>query len=103
MFRKRSVARMILIASGCLAVTAPAAQARPIDLVPGSQAGTWKSAPTAIASRPVLTEPIQLAAPNSSSGFNWTDGAAGAAFAAALLGLARITTARVRPRHTATS
>jgi ABC-type sugar transport system substrate-binding protein len=51
MFRKRSLARVVLIAATCLAIAAPAAQARPIGLVPGSQPGTWKASPTTTAQR----------------------------------------------------
>jgi hypothetical protein len=103
MFRKRTLSGAALIAASCLAMAAPAAQARPVGLAPGSQPGTWKAIPTTTTSQPVLSEPIQVATPTSTNGFNWSDAAIGAAAAAGLIGVAGIAGGRVRPRRAATS
>lgn len=102
MATKHRVSRAMVIAASCLAVAAPAAQARPIGLVPGSQPGTWKAVPTTTG-RSVLSEPIHVATATSNDGFSWVDAAIGAAAAATLLGLGRVASARVRPRRAATS
>jgi hypothetical protein len=84
-----------LVAASCLTIAAPAAQARPISLVLGSQPGTWKAR---TANRPVLSEPMLIATPAASHGFDWADDAIGAVAAAGLLVLARVAGGRVRPR-----
>ena len=100
MATKHRVGRAVMIAATCLAVAASSAQARPTGLVPGSHAGTWKQTPTTT-SEP--TAPIQVVASSSDNGFDWVDGAVGAAVAATLLGLGRVVSARVRPHRAATS
>ena len=90
----------VVIAATCLAVAAPAAQARPTGLVPGSHPGTWEQTPTTT-SEP--TAPIQVVVSGSDNGFDWVDGAVGAAVAATLLGVGGVATARVRPRRATTS
>lgn len=102
MFCKR-LTRVTLIAASCLALAAPAAQARPVGLVPGTQPGTWKAIPTTTASRSVASAPVQVATPTSNDGFDWADAAIGAGAAVGLLGIARVAGGRVRPRRPATS
>jgi hypothetical protein len=87
---------LTLIAASCFALAAPAAQARPISLVLGSQPGTWKARQTA--NPAVLSEPMLIATPTASHGFDWADGAIGTVAAAGLLVLARVAGGRVRPR-----
>jgi hypothetical protein len=79
-----------------LALTAPAAQAKPMGFVVNSaNASPAKALPTL--SEP--GQPIQVATPaSSSSSFDWADAGVGAGAAAALLGLAGVAGTRVRRR-----
>ncbi len=84
------------IAAVALALTASAAQARPMGLVVNSaNASPGQTAPTLSE----LSQPTPAATPAaSSSSFDWADAGVGAGAAAALLGLAGVTGTRVRRR-----
>ena len=84
------------VAAVALALTASAAQARPMGLVVNPANGTpGQTAPT-------LSEPSQpagVAAPaRGTSSFDWTDAGVGAGAAAVLLGLTGVAGTRVRRR-----
>jgi len=84
------------VAAVVLALTASAAQARPMGLVVSpANASPGQTTPTL--SEP--SQPLQVSTPApSSGGFDWADAGVGAGAAAALLGLAGVAGTRVRRR-----
>ena len=96
MARTPRTVRILTTAGVVLALSASAAQARPLGLVVNpSNAAPGQTAQTSL-SEPSL--PIQVTTPASSNSFDWTDAGVGAGAAAALLGLAGVAGTRVRRR-----